>query len=368
MNNIDTKITESLIEAENSGVFPGAAAAIYFNTSKKPVRILSFTGNSQLFPSKIKIKFRTYFDLASLTKPLSTVLSLITLIYSGKISVDSKIDDLIPSFIPEEKKEITLAQLLNHSSGLPAYRPYFRQLAEIPAGERQAALFRLIMEEPLSSRPGTRSVYSDLGYLLLGILVENAAGAGLDRCFRQRVATPLHLSPGLFYNRLPARRRGSYAATEECFWRGRIIRGEVSDENCWVMGGVAGHAGLFGRLGEVLDLVAAVLDIWQGRLRHPFLPQELLKEFLEAKSQVPDSTWAWGFDRPTPGCSSSGRYLSPHSVGHLGFTGTSFWIDPDRDLAIVLLTNRVHPSRDNELIKEFRPYFHDRVIELLGLQ
>jgi CubicO group peptidase (beta-lactamase class C family) len=146
-----------------------------------------------------------------------------------------------------------------------------------------------------------------------------------------------------------------------------VLRGEVGDENCWVLGGVAGHAGLFGRLGEVLDLVVAVLEIWQGRQRQPFLPQEVLKGFLEAQSQVQGSTWALGFDRPTPGSSSSGRYLSPRSVGHLGFTGTSFWIDPERDLAIVLLTNRVHPSRDNNRIKEFRPYFHDRVIELLNL-
>jgi len=144
--------------------------------------------------------------------------------------------------------------------------------------------------------------------------------------------------------------------------------GEVSDENCWILEGVAGHAGLFGRIGEVLDLVAMVLEIWQGRLSHPYLPREIVKEFLEAKSRVKSSTWALGFDRPTPGSSSSGRYLSTRSVGHLGFTGTSFWIDPERDLAIVLLTNRVHPSRDNDRIKEFRPYFHDRVIELLGLR
>ncbi len=368
MKIIDKLIHQLLIEAEKSGVSPGLAAAIYLNTREKTERILLSTGNSQLFPRKIKITTQTFFDLASLSKPLSTVLSLISLIQSGKITVNQKITEILPDILPEEKKEITIVQLLNHSSGLPAYRPYFHHLEGITARERQAELLRLIIEEPLESRPGTKAVYSDLGYLLLGLLVEKSSGVGLDSYFRHRVAAPLNLSAGLFYNRLPAHRRGSYAATEKCPWRGRVMRGEVSDENCWVLGGVAGHAGLFGRLGEVMELVAAVLEIWRGRLSHPFLPREILKEFLESKNQVPGSTWALGFDRPTPGCSSSGRYLSPRSVGHLGFTGTSFWIDPERDLAIVLLTNRVHPNRDNNRIKEFRPYFHDRVIELLGLR
>jgi serine-type D-Ala-D-Ala carboxypeptidase len=367
MKNIEKKIYQLLLEAEQAGVFPGASVAIYLNTSKKPEKILLSSGNSQQYPRKIRISSRTIFDLASLSKPLSTVLSLISLVYSGKIAVEQKLKNLLPELVPEEKSEITILQLLNHSSGLPAYRPYYQQLAGIPGRERRAEMCRLIMAEPLENEPGTRGVYSDLGYLLLGYLVEKAAGAGLDQYFRQRVAAPLGLSPGIFYNRLPARRRGSYAATENCLWRGRVLRGEVGDENCWVLGGVAGHAGLFGRLGEVLALVAAVLEIWQGRQRQPFLPQGVLKGFLEAQSPVQGSTWALGFDRPTAGSSSSGRYLSPRSVGHLGFTGTSFWIDPERDLAIVLLTNRVHPSRDNNRIKEFRPYFHDRVIELLNL-
>ena len=368
MNYIDKKISQLLIEAEQSGVFPGAAVAIHLKKINKPVEILLSSGISQLYPRKLKLYSQTYFDIASLSKPLSTVLLLISLISEGKISIDQKIIDLFSENIPQDKKDITLVQLLNHSSGLPAYRPYFHRLAEIPAEKRGKELFSLLMKEPLESLPGTKAVYSDPGFLLLGLLIEKMTGSGLDRCFAKRVAMPLHLSPGLFYNRLPARRRGTYAATEACPWRGRVMRGEVGDENCWSLGGVAGHAGLFGRPGEVMGLVKAILDIWRGRASHPFLPHDLVKYFLEARSPVHGSTWALGFDRPTPGCSSSGRYLSPRSVGHLGFTGTSFWIDPDRDLVIVLLTNRVHPSRNNDRIKEFRPYFHDRVIELLGLK
>lgn len=368
MKIIDKKINQILSEAEKSGIFPGSAVYVYLNTSKKPKKILLYNGYSQIVPIKLKINLSTYFDIASLSKPLSTVMSIVSLIASGKLSLDQNLVDLLPAIVPDEKRKITIFHLLNHSSGLPAYRPYFHQLAKIPKVERQAEAIRLIMAESLPSKPGTEAAYSDLGYLLLGYLIEKAAGTTLDRYFRQRITAPLHLSSPLFYNRVPVRRRGTYAATEECPWRGRVLRGEVSDENCWALGGVAGHAGLFGSIEAVMGMVSAVLEIWQGRLSHPFLPRELLKEFLEAESRVPGSTWALGFDRPTPGSSSSGNYLSPRSVGHLGFTGTSFWIDPERDLAIVLLTNRVHPNRDNNLIRKFRPYFHDRVIELLGLQ
>ena len=367
MNNIDEKIRSLLSEADKKGIFPGAAASIYINNSNYKNNILVNVGECQRYPRKIKLKSNTYFDLASLTKPLVTSLLLISLIDKKIINLNQKLNEFIPADIPRDKKDITILQLLNHSSGLSAHRPYFKQLAWLPENERPAEMLRLIMAEPLEYSPGSTCLYSDLGFILLGFLIEKVAGVGLDHYFKRKVAAPLRLGRGLFYNRLPACRRGSYAATEDCPWRGRVMRGQVSDENCWVLGGVAGHAGLFGRLDEVSSLVAALLEIWQGRMTHPFLSTQGVKTFLEAQSGVPGSTWGLGFDRPTPGGSSSGRYLSARSVGHLGFTGTSFWIDPDRDLAIVLLSNRVHPSRDNELIKEFRPYFHDRVIELLGL-
>ena len=145
------------------------------------------------------------------------------------------------------------------------------------------------------------------------------------------------------------------------------MRGEVSDENCWVIGGVAGHAGLFGSVESVLALLSELFDSWLGRKSFLTIRGDVVAYFLEYTSPAFRSTWALGFDRPSPQGSSGGRYLSPASVGHLGFTGTSFWMDPEKGVVIVLLTNRVHPSRDNQGIKEFRPLFHDRVMELLGL-
>ena len=133
------------------------------------------------------------------------------------------------------------------------------------------------------------------------------------------------------------------------------------------MGGVCGHAGLFGDIDSVLAITALILDIWKGRKKHPNIDSDDLRKFLKRRGDIKDNSWALGFDTPSPAGSSSGRYFSPQSVGHLGFTGTSFWIDPVKDIVIVLLTNRVHPSRENDKIKKFRPWFHDKIFETLDL-
>jgi len=295
---------------------------------------------------------------------LSAQTKLIPLRDKAELSSLSAQTKLMPFWY---KREITIAQLLNHSSGLPAHLPYYLKLVTLPVAARKEELLRLIGAEQLVAPPGTAAIYSDLGYLLLGLIIEKVAGVGLEEYFAEKIAKPLGLAEGILYNppgKLKKPRQ-AFFPTENCPWRGKVLQGEVSDENCWALGGVAGHAGLFANLESVLGMTTAILEIWQGRRVHPHLPREVLAFFLEAQSQVPGSTWALGFDRPTPGSSSSGKYLSPRSVGHLGFTGTSFWIDPDKELVVVLLTNRVHPSRDNNLIREFRPYFHDRVVELL---
>ncbi|HSR36609.1 MAG TPA: serine hydrolase, partial [Desulfurivibrionaceae bacterium] len=227
-------------------------------------------------------------------------------------------------------------------------------------------LQKSILTEPLSYLRGSQALYSDLGFLLLGMVVEAASGKALDLLFQERIAGPLGLSETLFFNRLGAERAGSYAATEFCPWRGRVLGGEVSDENCFALGGVAGHAGLFGTTGGVLTLVEALHDLWQGEPSPlPIDPTALQKALI--RQPVPDSTWALGFDTPSASGSTSGRFFSARSVGHLGFTGTSFWVDPEQHVMVVLLTNRVHPSRDNNRIKAFRPALHDAVMQALGL-
>lgn len=369
MKNIEDDIVVILKNAADSSIFPTYAAGICLSKDH------AYNNCLIVYGSKIN-KFRNaedlkniYYDLASLTKPLATALSIVALVGEGKISLEGKITDYLPAVLPEDKWEITIYQLLNHSSGLPAHRPYFEELESLPAAGRKEKLLGLISAEKLAAPPGTTAIYSDLGYLLLGLIIEELAGVGLERYFQDKIVGPLGLGEGIFFNP-PGRARKAretFMPTEDCPWRGRVLQGEVSDENCWVLGGVAGHAGLFGNIESVLSLTCAIMDIWQGKREHPCLRRKDLAFFLEAQSQVAGSPWALGFDRPTPGSSSSGQYLSPRSVGHLGFTGTSFWIDPDKGLVVVLLTNRVHPSRENLLIREFRPLFHDRVVELLGL-
>jgi len=180
---------------------------------------------------------------------------------------------------------------------------------------------------------------------------------------------PLSLHNDIFFNRLSRNRNvENCVPTENCPWRKKTLCGQVHDDNAFCLDGGAGHAGLFGNSSGVLALTEQLLGVWQGLINQPaFGSRKELKRFLKRQTDIPGSTWALGFDTPSEKNSSSGRYFSPLSVGHLGFTGTSFWIDPQRELSVVLLTNRVHPHRENTKIRRFRPLFHDRISESLGL-
>lgn len=261
-----------------------------------------------------------------------------------------------------------MRQLLKHAAGFPAYKPYFEKLIEYPKKERKNFLKGLVYREPLVYKPGEKTIYSDLGFMVLGWIVEKKAGKSLDKYVEEKIIKPLGLSKDMFFRPISGAGKGKiFAATEDCPWRKKTLSGEVSDDNSYVVGGVSGQAGLFGNIKGVLEITTHLLDQWQGREKHPAYNPDDLKRFLTRQDYHKESTWALGFDTPAEKGSSSGKYLSKESVGHLGFTGTSFWIDPTRELVVVLLTNRVHPSRENNKIKEFRPLFHDTVIEELKL-
>ena len=326
-----------LDQARQEGVFPSAGAAF----SHKKNRVRAFTG---------PVDKETLFDLASLTKPLSTSLLLYTLFTQEQIHPEDRLARVWQDELPFDKGQLTLRSLLNHSSGLPAYYPWFQEFAPVQRQENKALLMQRIITAPLSAPPQT---YSDLGFMLLGNIVEQVYGQDLATAFREQISLPLGLEQELLFCP-PAQR--DCAATEFCRWRGRVIQGEVHDEHCWLLGGQAGHAGLFGTLEGVLQLCEAILDQWIGTSSSPW------GDFL-SQGHIPGCTWCLGFDTPSPGTSSSGRYFSPQSLGHLGFTGTSFWIDPDHEVIVVLLSNRVHPSRENKKIQQFRPIFHDLLME-----
>ena len=347
------------------GVYSGVSAAVSVIKNKVRYRGWFSGGLTRSDQSGVPVEVSTPFDLASLTKPLCTTLCTLHLIASGKMHWEDAALSQLDPFLPLDKQSIIIRDILTHSSGLPAYKPYFREFDPRSSKDNRYPILQKIVNEPLQYFRGTTSVYSDLGFIVLGLLLEKVAQRPLDQLYRKTITEPIDLADKIFFmpsNSSVPTERTKMAATENCPWRKRIMQGEVHDEHCWLMGGVAGHAGLFGTAGGVLSLCECLLDCWQERASHPAFANNLLRYALNWK-QPGESCWRLGFDTPSSGQSSSGRYFSPKSVGHLGFTGTSFWIDLERNVIVVLLTNRVHPSRENIKIREFRPYFHNLLME-----
>ena len=231
-------------------------------------------------------------------------------------------------------------------------------------------VYEQIHRERSEYETGTRAVYSDLGFMLLGALIELVSRASLDRFCQERIFRPLGLRSCAFIDLSQMRARklspvtDLIAPTERCPWRRHVLYGEVHDDNAYAMGGIAGHAGLFANAADIDALVSRLCACWRGE--DDFVPQELMRLFWAREGTVQDSTWALGWDTPSATGSSAGGKIGPLAVGHLGFTGTSLWIDLARDAHVIFLTNRVHPQRDNERIRDVRPRVHDMVMEVLG--
>jgi CubicO group peptidase (beta-lactamase class C family) len=258
----------------------------------------------------------------------------------------------------DERARVTVRHLLTHTSGLPAHVDYFKTLAtrrDLVAG---------VVQAPLVSAPGTQSVYSDLGFILLGEIIARLTGRPLDQLARERIFEPLGMHSTMFNP--PESLRERTAPTEhDSEFRRRLLRGEVHDENAWVMGGVAGHAGMFSTAADLAAFCQMLLN--GGIYAHErVLRRSTIAQFTSA-SALTTHTRALGWNVPTPD-SSSGRYFSRRSFGHTGFTGTSIWVDPEKQLFVVLLTNRVHPTRDSDKINKVRPAVHDAIVQALNLQ
>lgn len=341
-----TAMLDSAIEA---GATPGAVLAV----SSHGARYLYGAGKLAL-DDPARPDGHTIYDLASLTKVVATTTLAMFAVQEGRLDLDAPVPRYLPEFRGREKERVTIRHLLTHSSGLPADRPLWR-LSPDP----DSAL-RLVNATPLDTLPGSRTVYSDLGAIVLGEVLERVYGSRLDRLAARRIFRPLGMgstgfrpAPGL---------RARIAATEyDSAWRKRMVRGEVHDEKAAWLGGVAGHAGLFG---SAVDLLAFGEWLLRNRAAEGGRLPPVLREFTRRQNLVPGSSRALGWDTPSPG-SSAGHRLDPASFGHTGFTGTSIWIDPTRDLVIVLLTNRVHPTRNNPNLGPLRVAVADRVVELL---
>ena len=368
---------QKLLEAGVSqGVFTAAVALVGL---KGELRWEGAAGALSRDPGAAAVTLDTVFDLASLTKPLATTLALMVLAGQGQLDLATPLGEVLPAaWLPPDKRPLTLRSLLTHRAGLPAWRPFYQEVLAAPPEARPTLLERLAAATPLEYPPDTATLYSDLGFMLLTAVVESLSGETLDQFCREEIYRPLGLKTLGFIplpqpaqnvptteNRKPKTENRLYAATEPGLIAGRPPAGEVHDENAWAAGGVAGHAGLFGPGREVFHLVASLWQAYSGEETGPLTPAAV-QLFLTVP---PGAHRACGFDipGPDPATRAAGRYFSPRSVGHLGFTGTSFWLDLDSGQMVVLLTNRVHLGRDDKTkIAAFRPRFHEAASRALG--
>lgn len=298
----------------------------------------------------------TLFDLASVTKVVATTAMAMVLYQRGLVDLETPVISIVGEFAGEDPRrdEVTLRMLLTHSSGLPAYEKLF--LRARARDELLAAAF----VTPLAHDPGEHAEYSDIGFIILAVALERLADESLDRFCQREVFGSLGMNRTTF-NPVPDLHPSIPPTADDRTFRKRIIQGEVQDENASVLGGVAGHAGLFASAGDLAILAHALL---QGG--SPIVRPETLSVFTKRVTAPEGSSRALGWDTPSSP-SQSGKYFSPNSYGHLGYTGTSLWIDPDRQLSITLLTNRTWPDCENKAIQQVRPPFHDKVADALSL-
>jgi CubicO group peptidase (beta-lactamase class C family) len=328
------------------------AAVVEVGDATKPAWRDAF-GRLTYDPGAPAATLDTVFDLASLTTVIATAPRVMRQIERSRLALDDRVATLLPAWHGGDRAEVTVRDLLDHSSGLPAHLPIYRDHAG------RDAIEHAIAATALEYAPRTRSIYSDLGFMLLGFILEDIAPlpAQFD-AMRLQMGGIQELQfhpPAIWLSRL--------APTSVDPWRGRLLVGEVEDENAAALGGAAGHAGLFGTAGAVGEYARHVLQVLDGRVGA--FQAATLRAFT-ARQDVPGSSRALGWDTMLP-TSSCGTRLSRQSFGHTGYTGTSLWIDPDRALYVVLLTNRVHPARGNDAIAAVRRELHDAVIGDLGL-
>jgi len=339
-----------LRDAIATHAFPGCAFGLVVDDQ---ILLLDSLGHFTYDADSPAVQPNTLFDIASLTKVVATTSVAMLLYQCAILDLETPVGDVLPGFVigrdPAQRgRYVTLRHLLAHSSGLPCYYPFFH-IADSPQ-----SLMRHCLELPLHAEPGTHAEYSDPGFILFGKALETIASQDLATFAHHQVFIPLEMDftgfcpPQRVHHQIPPTER------DELF-RQRTIQGEVQDEHAYILRGVAGHAGLFSNVSDLLRFSTSILgsDPSQRQLFH----RETVETF--ARRQPPSgSTRALGWDTPSEE-SSAGKYFSPQSIGHLGYSGCSLWIDPEARLAAVLLTNRTWPHRESQLIRTVRPAFHD---------
>jgi serine-type D-Ala-D-Ala carboxypeptidase len=327
--------------------FPGATVGVLH---RGELALEFACGNSTDEAGSSRVTYASIFDIASVSKVVATTTMAMLLYERGKLDLDSRVASVVPEFAAGGR--VTFRMLLAHSSGLPAYLRLFE-----PAENREQLLARAFAIS-LVAEPDTTVAYSDIGFIILGVALERIAGASLASFCAREVFAPLGMADTMFCPPSSLHDRIVPTVDDRTF-RHKVIQGDVHDENAWVMGGIAGHAGVFSTAGDLLKFAACML-----RGGSPIFKRETLDIFTSSQDRPPGTSRALGWDTPSQP-SQSGKYLSARSFGHLGYTGTSLWVDPERELAIAFLTNRVWPDCRSEAIKTVRPALHDAIIEAL---
>lgn len=353
-------IEDLLTEAKTNKLFSGCALSI--RTLDEELFVTS-TGLSELRPNRRIATSDTIWDLASLTKVLCTSHLLLRWAASGKIHVNMPISDVLP----EVPKEITIADCLSHSSGYGAWRPFYashtRKLERWKKGDCRDEILQTVIKSRPESMPMIQHKYSDIGFLILCAFIERMSGLRIDKVWRRDL--PVTATRGLYWGNAQA------AATEDCPVRNRVVVGEVHDLNAAAMGGVSTHAGLFGSVRSVANAAIWPLRAWYNQ--DPTIPKTLVEEFWTYRGA---GTHCLGWDTPSPLHSSASELWPKDGIGHLGFTGCSFWLSPSLKLAVCFLSNRVHPIVEGGSIpnapqhprlkafKQMRQELHRRIITI----
>ena len=357
----------ALRQAHAEWVAPGFVAGFWSQSTPGDLWVAAL-GERRTHPEtlpKLPLQADTVFDLASLTKVMGTATLAALLVDRGWMDWSSPLERYFPGITAPG---VTLTHLLSHTAGYVAWQPLWEKMRDRFAGQplervavslRQKAMRDLVLQIPPDVRPGERAVYSDISFLMLGFVLEEVTQLPLDEAISEWLWSPMGLDTASFRRVTcdPAQGRDDFvAATEICPWRGGLLQGQVHDDNCWSMGGYAGHAGAFGSIRDVLQFARVLMG---SPDQQRFLSPRVIEAMWSRVSMPAGCGRTLGWDTPSEQDSSAGHQFSKNSVGHLGFTGTSLWIDRDAGVAVSLLSNRVHPSRENSKIKAFRPIFHD---------
>lgn len=372
------RVNEALQSAVSDGVFPGAVLMVTSHGKPLYARAVGLKSSVLDKSRSVPMTIDTVFDVASVTAPVVTTTLVMRFAERKLVRLEDRLCRYIQPFGALGKSPITIEHLLNHRAGLPHWIPYFEELVRENSGSRIGILatrgardyvFNALNRLEIKETPGENQVFSDLGFMLLGRLVEILSGMTLDRAAYKWIFQPLGMKSSSFIDLSMIKRRGIHpvtdliAPTEQCPWRERLLWGEVHDDNAWAMGGIAGHSGLFTTAQDLSIFAADLLRSYHGQ-RGQLATTGCVEHFWESGARQAGE-WHLGWDAPSSENNLASSKLSPQAVGVSGFTGCSLWIEPERGVSIVLMSNRVHPSRSNKKIRNFRPLIHNEIIAAL---